>query len=183
MFQAAGPARSRHARISVCHRPAGFRAVPRPGVGPREEHGRACAWWARATSTGSSRWARPALQAVEQYLGNGRPQLLKGRASPYLFVTNRGGAMIAASFLEAAGRLRQEGWNFPRPDAARPAAYFRDAFTGRRGGPAKPANHAGPRRYIDYPDLYPCNAFAVAEDRGRASSESLNGFDQRCKSA
>jgi integrase/recombinase XerD len=41
---------------------------------------------------------RPALQAVEQYLGDGRPRLLKGRASPYLFVTNRGGAMSRQAF-------------------------------------------------------------------------------------
>ncbi|HTS49148.1 MAG TPA: site-specific tyrosine recombinase XerD [Bryobacteraceae bacterium] len=41
---------------------------------------------------------KTALQAVENYLTSGRPQLLKGRASPYLFVTNRGGAMIRQSF-------------------------------------------------------------------------------------
>jgi integrase/recombinase XerD len=41
---------------------------------------------------------KPALQAVERYLGNGRPLLLKGRSSPYLFVTNRGGAMSRQAF-------------------------------------------------------------------------------------
>lgn len=41
---------------------------------------------------------KSALQAVEYYLGNGRPVLLKGRASPYLFVTNRGGAMTRQAF-------------------------------------------------------------------------------------
>jgi integrase/recombinase XerD len=41
---------------------------------------------------------KAALGAVERYLGNGRPQLLKGRASPYLFVTNRGGAMTRQGF-------------------------------------------------------------------------------------
>jgi integrase/recombinase XerD len=41
---------------------------------------------------------KAALLAVEQYLGNGRPVLLKGRASPYLFVTNRGGAMSRQAF-------------------------------------------------------------------------------------
>jgi len=41
---------------------------------------------------------KPALQAVEHYLGDGRPRLLKGRSSPYLFVTNRGGAMSRQAF-------------------------------------------------------------------------------------
>jgi len=41
---------------------------------------------------------KAALQAVEDYLTSGRPQLLKGRPSPYLFVTNRGGAMMRQSF-------------------------------------------------------------------------------------
>jgi integrase/recombinase XerD len=41
---------------------------------------------------------KSALAAVERYLGNGRPALLKGRASSYLFVTNRGGAMTRQGF-------------------------------------------------------------------------------------
>ncbi len=41
---------------------------------------------------------KSALAAVERYLGNGRPALLKGRASPYLFVTNRGGALTRQGF-------------------------------------------------------------------------------------
>ena len=41
---------------------------------------------------------KPALQAVEQYLAAGRPRLLKGKASPFLFVTNRGGAMTRQAF-------------------------------------------------------------------------------------
>jgi integrase/recombinase XerD len=39
-----------------------------------------------------------ALAAVEVYLGSGRPRLLKGRASPFLFVTNRGAAMSRQAF-------------------------------------------------------------------------------------
>jgi integrase/recombinase XerD len=39
-----------------------------------------------------------ALKAVEVYLGSGRSSLLKGRASPYLFVTNRGDAMTRQAF-------------------------------------------------------------------------------------
>ena len=46
---------------------------------------------------------KAALQAVESYLTSGRPQLLKGRGSPYLFVTNRGGAMIRQSFWKLLG--------------------------------------------------------------------------------
>jgi integrase/recombinase XerD len=41
---------------------------------------------------------KAALQAVEHYVGDGRPRLLKGRVSPYLFVTNRGGAMSRQAF-------------------------------------------------------------------------------------
>jgi len=37
-------------------------------------------------------------QALDQYLGNARSRLLKGRASKYLFVTARGGAMTRQSF-------------------------------------------------------------------------------------
>jgi integrase/recombinase XerD len=41
---------------------------------------------------------KSALAAVERYLGDGRPRLLKMRPSPYLFVTNRGGAMTRQGF-------------------------------------------------------------------------------------
>jgi integrase/recombinase XerD len=39
-----------------------------------------------------------ALAAVKAYFDSGRPRLLKGRASPYLFVTNRGAAMTRQAF-------------------------------------------------------------------------------------
>jgi len=41
---------------------------------------------------------KAAIQAVEEYIRNGRPQLLKGRASRYLFVTARGGCMTRQCF-------------------------------------------------------------------------------------
>jgi integrase/recombinase XerD len=41
---------------------------------------------------------KAALEAVEQYLAAGRAGMLKGRASPYLFVTNRGRAMTRQAF-------------------------------------------------------------------------------------
>jgi integrase/recombinase XerD len=41
---------------------------------------------------------KSALEALERYLGDGRPRLLKGRSSPFLFVTNRGGAMTRQAF-------------------------------------------------------------------------------------
>jgi len=37
-------------------------------------------------------------QAMDQYLRDGRPRLLKGKASRYLFVTARGGPMVRQSF-------------------------------------------------------------------------------------
>ena len=41
---------------------------------------------------------KAAVKAVELYLASGRPLLLKGRPSPYLFTTNRGGAMSRQAF-------------------------------------------------------------------------------------
>ena len=51
----------------------------------------------RATGKGNKTRIVPvgktALKAVDEYLRNGRPALLKGRGSPFLFVTARGGSM------------------------------------------------------------------------------------------
>lgn len=41
---------------------------------------------------------KSALAAIEKYINEARPVLLKGRASQYLFVTARGGAMTRQSF-------------------------------------------------------------------------------------
>jgi integrase/recombinase XerD len=41
---------------------------------------------------------REALVAIQCYLSEGRPALLKGRTSPHLFVTARGGAMTRQAF-------------------------------------------------------------------------------------
>jgi integrase/recombinase XerD len=40
----------------------------------------------------------PAGEAIDRYLGDGRPRLLKGRASRFLFVTARGSAMTRQAF-------------------------------------------------------------------------------------
>jgi integrase/recombinase XerD len=42
-------------------------------------------------------------EAVEKYLSQGRPELLKGRASRFLFVTARGGAMTRQGFWKLLG--------------------------------------------------------------------------------
>ncbi|MGH9431260.1 MAG: site-specific tyrosine recombinase XerD, partial [Terriglobia bacterium] len=50
---------------------------------------------------------RAALQAVDAYIKQGRPQLLKGRSSAYLFLNHRGGRMSRVGFwkiLSAYGR-------------------------------------------------------------------------------
>jgi integrase/recombinase XerD len=39
-----------------------------------------------------------ALDAISDYVGQGRPLLLKGKVTPYLFVTARGGAMTRQAF-------------------------------------------------------------------------------------
>jgi integrase/recombinase XerD len=41
---------------------------------------------------------KQALRAVEHYLGGARAALLKGRLSPYLFVTSRGGCLTRQGF-------------------------------------------------------------------------------------
>jgi integrase/recombinase XerD len=70
-----------HARVSDLDPNMGFVRV----VGKGNKH--------RLVPVGKS-----ALQAVEHYLTSGRPRLLKNRPSPYLFVTNRGGAMTRQAF-------------------------------------------------------------------------------------
>jgi integrase/recombinase XerD len=51
-----------------------------------------------------------ALQAVEDYLRDGRGRLLKGRASRYLFITARGGCMTRQAFWKLlAGYGRKAG--------------------------------------------------------------------------
>jgi integrase/recombinase XerD len=45
----------------------------------------------------------PAREAIERYLGDGRPRLLKGRASRYLFITARGSAMSRQTFWRLIG--------------------------------------------------------------------------------
>jgi integrase/recombinase XerD len=75
-----------HVRVSELERNMGVVRV----VGKGNKH--------RIVPVGKS-----ALAAVERYLGTGRPRLLKGRASPYLFVTNRGGAMTRQGFWTLLG--------------------------------------------------------------------------------
>jgi integrase/recombinase XerD len=82
-----------HARVSDLDRDLGFVRV----VGKGNKH--------RLVPAGKS-----ALQAVEHYLTSGRPRLLKNRPSPYLFVTNRGGAMTRQAFWKLlAGYGRKAG--------------------------------------------------------------------------
>jgi integrase/recombinase XerD len=73
-------------RVSDLERDLGFVRV----VGKGNKH--------RIVPVGKS-----ALLAVEQYLDTGRPGLLKRRASPYLFVTNRGSAMTRQCFWKLLG--------------------------------------------------------------------------------
>jgi integrase/recombinase XerD len=51
---------------------------------------------------------KPALAAVRAYLETGRPAILKGRASRYLFVTSRGGCLTRQAFWKL---LRLHGKN------------------------------------------------------------------------
>ncbi len=51
---------------------------------------------------------RSALRAVEEYLERGRPQLLKGRGSRFLFVTARGTRMTRQAFWKLIARYAKE---------------------------------------------------------------------------
>ncbi|HET8548721.1 MAG TPA: site-specific tyrosine recombinase XerD [Bryobacteraceae bacterium] len=64
---------------------------------------------------------RPAIAAVEAYLRSGRPRLLKGRGSPYLFVTARGGRLTRQAFWKLiAGYARKAGiWQKLTPHVIR----------------------------------------------------------------
>jgi integrase/recombinase XerD len=46
---------------------------------------------------------REAIQSVEEYLQKGRPALLRGRASKYLFITARGGCLTRQAFWKLLG--------------------------------------------------------------------------------
>ncbi len=116
---------------------------------------------------------REAIQAVEAYLANGRPALLKGRASRYLFVTARGGCLTRQAFWKLLARPWQEGGDFPRPDAARAAAQLRHPFAGAWRRFAQRADHVGTRRHLDHADLYPCHAVEIAGHDPGASPPGL----------
>jgi integrase/recombinase XerD len=64
----------------------------------------------RATGKGNKQRlipaGRPALDLVERYLETARPQILKQKTSPWLFVTNRGGCLTRQAFWHA---LAQHG--------------------------------------------------------------------------
>ena len=55
----------------------------------------------------------PAGAALDRYLATGRPKLLKGRASRYLFVTARGSAMTRQTFWSLMRELWTKCRNFP----------------------------------------------------------------------
>ncbi len=63
---------------------------------------------------------RPALAAVSTYLEEGRPRLLRGRSSRYLFVTARGGPMTRQGFWKlVAGYGKKAGLFRLSPHAVR----------------------------------------------------------------
>ncbi len=50
-------------------------------------------------------FSQSARDLIEQYMRDGRPKLLKGRTSEYLFITNRGGPMSRQNFQAMLDRL------------------------------------------------------------------------------
>ena len=49
---------------------------------------------------------RQALEAVQEYMKKSRPEILRERTSPYLFVGRTGRAMNRIMFWKISGRLR-----------------------------------------------------------------------------
>ena len=130
----------------------------RVGVGDLEPgYWASCAPRARATSSAWCRWERrPSWRS--RRTGSGRPALLKGRASRYLFITARGGCMTRQAFWKLLAGIRQESRHFPRADAPRAASQLRHPPPRGWRRSAQRADHAGACRYLDHPDLYPCHA-------------------------
>src|ERR1017187_1500964 len=81
----------------------------------------------------------------------------------------------AAGLLEAAGGLRAESRDLPRPDAAHAAAQFCNAPAGGWGGPAQRAGNAGTLRYLDDADLYARDAVETSANHRRTPSQELSG--------
>jgi integrase/recombinase XerD len=55
---------------------------------------------------------KEAVAAVRRYLADSRPKLLKGRGSPYLFVTARGGALTRQAFWKLLGNYGRKAGIF-----------------------------------------------------------------------
>jgi integrase/recombinase XerD len=53
-----------------------------------------------------------ALEAINAWLANGRPSLLRGRASPYLFVTARGTRLTRQGFWKALAQCGKKAGIF-----------------------------------------------------------------------
>jgi integrase/recombinase XerD len=70
----------------------------------------------RVTGKGNKQRVVPvgkeAVAAVRQYLSDGRPKLLKGRGSAYLFVTARGGALTRQAFWKLLGNYGRKAGIF-----------------------------------------------------------------------
>jgi integrase/recombinase XerD len=70
----------------------------------------------RVTGKGNKQRVVPvhpdALEAIARWLAEGRPALLKGRASPFLFVTARGSCMTRQSFWKLLGNYARKAGIF-----------------------------------------------------------------------
>jgi integrase/recombinase XerD len=70
----------------------------------------------RATGKGNKQRlipaGRPALDLIERYLESARPQILKGKTSPWLFVTARGGCLTRQAFWHNLSELGKKAGIF-----------------------------------------------------------------------
>ena len=118
-------------------------------------------------------FGEPAGAALDRYLATGRPKLLKGRASRYLFVTARGSAMTRQTFWTLIREAWTQGGNFPPADAARRPAQFCHASGGGRRGPAQRPDHAGTRRHFHHAGVYARGAAQAARSYRPAPSPRM----------
>ena len=87
-----------------------------------------------------------ALNAISDYVGTGRPLLLKGKTSSLPFRDGPGRRHDPAGVLGQHQTQRQEGRHISQSLAARSAAYFCNPSSGRRRRPAQRTNDARSRR-------------------------------------
>lgn len=94
-----------------------------------------------------------ARKALEQYAGEAREKLLKGRASEFLFVNCSGGGHEPSGILEDFERIRIQRRDYGRYYAPHAPAFFCSPYAAERGRSEKSSGNAGPFRHFHHADV------------------------------